>query len=212
MESNVPAKIRLLMELRRSGIYDQAVLAAMERTPRELFVSREFFSRAYQNIALPIACGQTISQPYVVAYMTEQLALHSRCKVLEIGTGSGYQTAILSRLVRRVYTIERHSELLRQAEDRFSYLNLRNITTRIGNGALGWPEQNSFDRILVTAAARTADPLIAQLGKEGILIAPVLYGDEHRLEKITCQVGQIKRETLLPVRFVPLVEEPANTR
>lgn len=206
-EENAPAKIRLLMELRRAGIGDQKVLAAMERTPREMFVSEDFSARAYQNIALPIACGQTISQPYVVAYMTEQLALHSRCKVLEIGTGSGYQTAILSRLARRVYTIERHGELSRQAEERFRFLNLMNITTRIGNGASGWPEQVKFDRILVTAAAKTVDPLISQLGEGGVLVAPVSYGKEHRLEKITRLDSGKNREILLPVRFVPLVEE-----
>ena len=207
---HAPAKIRLLMELRRAGIGDRETLAALERTPREMFVPGEFRHRAYDNIALPIDCGQTISQPYIVAYMTERLRLHSRCKVLEVGTGSGYQCAVLSRLARRVYTIERHAELLRQAEERFRRLGLANITARVGNGALGWPEQGSFDRILVTAAARSAEALTAQLGEGGILIAPMAAGGEHRLESFTRNGDSIERESLLPVRFVPLVEEAAR--
>ena len=209
-DAYAPAKIRLLMELRRSGIGDLQTLAALERTPREMFVPAEFRHRAYENIALPIDCGQTISQPYIVAYMTEQLRIHARCKVLEIGTGSGYQCAVLSRLARRVYTIERHGELLRQAEERFRRLGLANITSRTGNGADGWPEQGSFDRILVTAAARSADAWTAQLSEGGILIAPVLADGGHRLERIIRSGGAFQRESLLPVRFVPLVEAEAT--
>src|SRR5580698_7800707 len=144
--------IALVMELRGQGISDQRVLSALERTPREMFVEEPFQPTAYENIALPIACGQTISQPYIVAYMTEALELDPRHRVLEIGTGSGYQAAILSPLCRMVYTIERHRPLLRAAEARFAALKLYNVVTRCADGLEGWPEQAPFDRILLAAA------------------------------------------------------------
>ena len=217
-DAYAPAKIRLLMALRRAGISDRRVLSAMEHTPREMFLPEEFRNRAYEDIALPIECDQTISQPYIVAYMTEQLQLHPRCRVLEIGTGSGYQCAVLSRLARRVHTIERHEALLRQAEQRFQRLGLTNITAICANGASGWPHEGVFDRILVTAAARSIALLLAQLGDGGILIAPLVveadsFGDRlpdasdvQCLQKITRKGDSFKREDLLPVRFVPLVE------
>lgn len=151
--------IQLLMELRKQGIGDTRVLAAMERVPRELFVAEQFLKHAYDNIALPITQGQTISQPYVVAYMTEALKLTDRMKVLEIGTGSGYQAAVLARLCRRLYTIDRYRSLVQGAEKQFRALDLHNISTRVGDGMKGWPEQAPFDRIIVTAAGEdTAGP------------------------------------------------------
>src|SRR5437879_4268265 len=135
----VPKKLRLLMELRRAGIGDARVLGAIEKTPRERFVPPAFEDQAYENVALPIGQGQTVSQPYVVALMTEKLELGERQSVLEIGTGSGYQTAVLASLCRRVFSIERHRELLRDAERRFEELRLRNIVCRFGDGTKGWP-------------------------------------------------------------------------
>ncbi len=149
----IQKKLRLLMELRRAGIGDARVLGAIEKTPREKFVPASFFDQAYENTALPIAAGQTVSQPYVVALMTEKLEPGERHNVLEIGTGSGYQTAILARLCRRVFTIERHRDLLREAEARFAELRLHNIVCRLGDGSKGWPEQEPYDRVIVTAAA-----------------------------------------------------------
>jgi protein-L-isoaspartate(D-aspartate) O-methyltransferase len=209
------ARIQLIMELRQSGITDTAVLSAIERTSRETFVPTAFADRAYENVALPISHGQTISQPAVVAYMTQELRIGPRHKVLEVGTGSGYQSAILSRLCRRLYTIERHRDLLREAESRFSALRLKNITSRVGDGALGWPEQAPFDRILVTAAAPDVPPvLLEQLAADGIMIVPV--GDptaDQQLLRCRRTAAGVDYETLWPVRFVPLVEgvpEPAS--
>ena len=140
-----PRVIQLIMELRHQGIQDTRVLSAIERVPRDLFVMDQFQKHAFDNIALPITQGQTISQPYVVAFMTEALKLNDRCKVLEVGTGSGYQTAILARLCRRVYTIERYRSLLLQAERRFAELGINNITAKLGDGNKGWAEQAPFD-------------------------------------------------------------------
>jgi protein-L-isoaspartate(D-aspartate) O-methyltransferase len=202
------AQIQLIMELRQAGITDTAVLGAVERTPRELFVPAAFTNRAYDNMALPIGHGQTISQPSVVAYMTQELRVGPRHKVLEVGTGSGYQSAILSRLCRRLYTIERHRELLREAETRLSALRLKNVTTRAGDGALGWPEQAPFERILVTAAAPDVPPvLLDQLAVEGIMIVPV--GDptaDQQLIRCRRTEAGVDYEMLWKVRFVPLVE------
>src|ERR1700757_2392714 len=144
---------RLVLALRTQGVTDPAVLAAMERAPRALFTPELFKERSWEDSALPIACGQTISQPYIVGLMTQALTLEPRARVLEIGTGSGYQTAILARLSRLVYTVERYRTLLREAEARFQALQLTNVITRFGDGFLGWAEQAPFDRILVTAAA-----------------------------------------------------------
>lgn len=200
--------IQLIMELRRQGIADTRVLAALERVPRERFVADQFLKHAYDNIALPITQGQTISQPYVVAYMTEALQVGDRMKVLEIGTGSGYQTAILSRLCRRVYTIERYRSLLLTAERRLAELDITNVTAKLGDGNKGWPEQAPFDRILVTAAAdRRPDTLLEQLSPEGgIMVAPVsVSATEQDVIRYTRQGAEIREERLLPVRFVPLL-------
>lgn len=196
------------MELRRQGVADTRVLAAVERVPRERFVADQFLKHAYDNIALPITQGQTISQPYVVAYMTEALQLGDRMKVLEIGTGSGYQTAVLSRLGRRVYTIERYRSLLVTAEKRLAELQITNVVTRLGDGNKGWPEQAPFDRILVTAAAdRRPDALIAQLSPEGgVMVAPVaVTSTEQDVIRYTRRGDEVQEERLLPVRFVPLL-------
>jgi len=173
-----------------------------------LFVPPAFEDQAYDNVALPIGNGQTISQPLVVALMTQALALNERHKVLEIGTGSGYQAAVLARLCRRVFTIERHRYLLKEAEKRFAQLRLSNITVRWGDGTKGWPEQAPFDRILVTAAAPDVPGhLIESLVDGGILVAPV--GEERREQKllrVRRAADRFDIEDLGAVRFVPLIE------
>lgn len=206
--------LRLVMKLREQGIADTGVLAALERVPREAFVLDSFADRAYDNKALPIDQGQTISQPYIVAYMSEALRLDDRHKVLEVGTGSGYQTAILSKLCRRVYTIERYPSLLAQAEARFAELGLYNITSRVGDGRLGWPEQAPFPRIIVTAAAADVPAtLIDQLAVDGVMVAPVGAGrHSQHLVRLTRGEKGIESEELIPVRFVPLVEGIADER
>jgi protein-L-isoaspartate(D-aspartate) O-methyltransferase len=201
-------KAELILGLRNQGIRDMKVLEAMERVPRDLFVAEPFLNRAWADTALPIACGQTISQPYVVAAMTQALDLNDRCKVLEIGTGSGYQTAVLAQLCRRVYTIERYRSLLKEAEARFAALKLANVTSMVGDGSKGWPMQAPFDRIIVTAAApELPQKLIEQLAVGGVMVAPVdvAQGDQE-IKRITRSESGIKVESLMRVRFVPLVE------
>jgi len=203
----IQKKLRLLMELRRAGISDTRVLGAIEKTPREKFVPASFEDQAYENMALPIGKGQTVSQPHVVALMTEKLEVGARQSVLEIGTGSGYQTAVLAVLCRRVFTIERHRELLREAERRFQELRLHNIVCRFGDGIKGWPEQAPYDRVLVTAAApEVPTTLVDGLGPGGILVVPI--GEDHRdqhLVRIRRQDDGFSTENLGLVRFVPLV-------
>jgi protein-L-isoaspartate(D-aspartate) O-methyltransferase len=195
------------MGLRGDGITDTRVLSAIERVPREVFVPEDLRGQAYDNMALPIGCGQTISQPYVVAFMTQALKVGDRMKVLEIGTGSGYQAAVLSYLCRRVYTVERYRPLLREAEKRFQQLGISNITTRYGDGFNGWPEQAPFDRIVVTAAADSIpEKLLEQLGPDGIMVMPVGgFAMDQYIQRITRQGEELETEILLPVRFVPLV-------
>jgi len=203
----VARKVRLIMELRRAGIADAQVLGAIEKTPREMFLPASFQDQAYENVALPIGHGQTISQPCIVALMTEKLELTGREKLLEIGTGSGYQAAILSRLVRRVFTIERYRELSRAAEKRFAALRLANIVSRFGDGAKGWPEQAPFDRIIVTAAAPAIpNLLVEQLVPGGIMVLPVgaEYRDQQLVRVRRAEAG-FATEELGWVRFVPLV-------
>ncbi len=200
-------KIRLLMELRRAGISDSGALRAIEKTPRDLFVGPGWQDRAYEDSALPIECGQTISQPFIVALMTQALELNDRHKVLEIGTGSGYQTAILSRLARRVYTMERYRSLLREAQKRFEALKLTNIVALAADGGKGWPDQAPFDRIIVTAAAPVRpDVLLDQLKPDGIMVAPVNSEDGQHLIRYRKHGEEIEEEMLADVRFVPLVE------
>jgi protein-L-isoaspartate(D-aspartate) O-methyltransferase len=205
-------QIELIMQLRRRGIRDNKVLRAIELVPRELFVDPAFEDHAYKDIALPIECGQTISQPYVVAFMTEHLELDPRHKVLEIGTGSGYQAAVLSHLCRRVYTVERWRELQKAADRRFARLGITNVTTIIGDGWLGWPPQAPFDRIIVTAAAPEAPPaLIDQLKVGGRMIIPLgKTRDTQQLVEIDKSEEGVMETALLPVRFVPLVHGRAG--
>src|SRR5215469_9061702 len=200
-------RIRLVMELRASGITDTRVLAAIERVPREVFTPPQFQDQAYENTALPIGHGQTLSQPTVVALMSQALDAAPRMKVLEIGTGSGYQTAILAKLARRVYTIERHKPLLAEAEARLRKLRIHNITARLGDGWAGWPEQAPFDRILLTAAPPDIpQALLSQLSPDGIMVLPV--GGEkrtQRLVRLTMTPQGYVSADIAPVRFVPLV-------
>ncbi|WP_449232344.1 protein-L-isoaspartate(D-aspartate) O-methyltransferase [Azospirillum doebereinerae] len=204
-------RIRLLMALRQAGVTDTNVLSAIERTPRELFVPDAFQDQAWENIALPIDLGQTISQPLVVGLMTQALELHPRHLVLEVGTGSGYQAAILSRLCRRVFTIERLKPLLTEAESRFRALKLDNVTTRFGDGTRGWAEQAPFARVLVTAAGGREPPkdLTDQLAVGGVMLIPL--GGDHRDQRVVrfrrTESG-LTREDLWPVRFVPLLSDP----
>ncbi|HTT97962.1 MAG TPA: protein-L-isoaspartate(D-aspartate) O-methyltransferase [Rhizomicrobium sp.] len=212
-----PRAIQLIMTLRRQGIHDNAVLGALERTPREAFVEEPFAHQAWDNSALPIACGQTISQPYVVAYITQELKVAPNMRVLELGTGSGYQAAVLSPLCRKVYTIERHRPLLKQAEARFKQLKLDNVVTKHGDGFKGWPEQAPFDRIVLSAAvAEVPLILIEQLKPGGALIAPVgtvpksndfglPESFSQRLTRIIRTEAGYEQEELLPVVFVPMV-------
>ncbi|MDZ4865943.1 MAG: protein-L-isoaspartate(D-aspartate) O-methyltransferase [Alphaproteobacteria bacterium] len=205
--------IQLLMELRRQGITDTEVLSAMETTPRELFVPAVFQDRAYDNVALPIDAGQTISQPYVVAYMTAALELKPSLRVLEVGTGTGYQTAILAKLARRIYTIERHASLAELAQERLKKLKLFNVDVRVSDGMRGWPGQAPFDRIIVTAAARENPPqeLLNQLNIKGLIVIPIDRGvDGQVLVRIRRTAQGFQSTDLLPVKFVPLLEGVAK--
>lgn len=206
------ALARLILALRSQGVTDGAVLNAIETTPREIFTPDLFKERAFEDSALPIACGQTISQPYIVGLMTQALQLEPRSRVLEIGTGSGYQTTILSKLSRLVYTVERYRTLLREAEDRFKTLGLTNVITKFGDGGKGWPEQAPFDRIMVTAAA-PGEPkaLLTQLKPTGILVAPIGKGPVQSLRRYTGDgEGGFTAEALTDVRFVPLLDGVAK--
>ncbi len=206
--------IQLLMELRRQGITDTDVLSALETTPREMFVPEVFQDRAYDNVALPIDAGQTISQPFVVAYMTQALELKPNLRVLEVGTGSGYQAAILSKLCKRVYTIERHAVLAEQAQERFRKLRIFNIDVRVSDGMRGWPGQAPFDRIIVTAAARENAPqeLLNQLNIKGLIVIPIDQGGRGQvLVRIRRTAQGFQSTELLPVKFVPLLEGVAKS-
>lgn len=204
--------MRLIFALRTNGVTDPDVLAAMEKTPREAFLDRAFQGRAFEDIPLPIACGQTISQPSVVGQMTQALEVTRRCKVLEVGAGSGYQAAVLSHLARRVYSIERHRPLARQARARIEALGMANVSIMSGDGSLGWPGQAPFDRILVTAAAE--DPpaaLIDQLRVGGIMVLPVGQSDDiQQLIKIVKTAQGLEYHELSDVRFVPLLPDVAE--
>lgn len=214
---DINKRIRLVMDLRSKGITDMDVLAAMEKVPRDYFVPAAVKDQAWDDMALPIGRGQTISQPLVVAMMTQALQLSDQDKVLEIGTGCGYQTAVLSRLCRRIYTIERHKPLQEAAQVRLEELKLRNVTALAGDGMKGWPtmhgiDQAPFDKIIVTAAARNKPPqkLIDQLKIGGMMIIPV--GDEDGqvlklYKKDTVETTSVR--DVMPVRFVPLLPDIA---
>ena len=201
-------KMRFLFALRTRGVTDSRVLTAMERIDRGLFVRGTFADRAYEDMPLPIACGQTISQPSVVGLMTQALHVNPRDTVLEVGTGSGYQAAILSQLARRVYTVDRYRRLVREAGELFRQLDLVNITTITADGSHGLPDQAPFDRIIVTAAAEDPPgPLLEQLKPGGIMVVPVGQSDAvQALIKVTRTQSGFDYEELRPVRFVPLVE------
>ena len=201
-------KMRFLFALRSRGVTDSRVLTAMEKVDRGLFVRGTFADRAYEDMPLPIACGQTISQPSVVGLMTQALQVNPRDTVLEVGTGSGYQAAILSQLARRVYTVDRYRRLTREAGELFRKLDLVNITTITADGSHGLPDQAPFDRILVTAAAEDPPgPLLEQLKPGGIMVVPVGQSDAvQALIKVTRTQSGFDYEELRPVRFVPLVE------
>ena len=200
-------KARLIMTLRGMGVVEADVLSAMERVPRELFVPTALSQHAYENASLPIALEQTISQPYIVARMTAALELTGRERVLEIGTGSGYQAAILSFLCRRVYSIERLRPLLVEAQNRFRKLRITNVTSKFADGAKGWPEGAPFDRVILTCAPpEIPATLLNQLKTGGIMVAPEGRDREQSLVVIRRTEEGIERRELLPVRFVPLVE------
>ncbi len=206
-------RMEFQLALRRRGISDQSVLRAMDEVPREHFVAPDYIDSAYADQALPIACGQTISQPYVVAYMTEQLNVEPQHRVLEIGTGSGYQAAVLSRLARAVVTVERYRTLAETARERVKTLGYSNITILVGDGFEGAPELAPFDRIIVTAAAeQIPDMLLAQLAEGGKMVLPLgpRNGTQHIVKLTKAAGGALRRETLIAVRFVPLLRGTAR--
>jgi protein-L-isoaspartate(D-aspartate) O-methyltransferase len=204
--------MEFLLSLRRRGIGDAAVLRAMDEVPRERFVDADFTDAAYADQALPISCGQTISQPYVVAYMTEQLEVRPDHRVLEVGTGSGYQAAILARLAREVITVERYRTLAETARRRLADLKLSNVTVKVGDGLAGVPEHAPYDRIMVTAAAeRIPQALVDELADGGVMVLPLgPHSDAQRLVKLTKSGSQLAREDLIWVRFVPLLPGQAR--
>ena len=202
-----PEKAQLIMTLRGMGILDAATLAAMEQVPRELFVPAALRHHSYENASLPIAYNQTISQPYVIARMTEALRLRGRELILEIGCGSGYQAAVLAQLCRRVYTMERLKPLLVDAENRLRDLRISNISFRLGDGSKGWPEAAPFDRIILTCGCdQIPDILLQQLKIGGIMVAPEGRGKSQQLVVVTRHETGFKRVLLMPVTFVPLIE------
>ena len=206
-------RMEFQLSLRRRGISDQGVLRAMEEVPRENFVSPGFVESAYADQALPIECGQTISQPFVVAYMTEKLEVSPDHRVLEIGTGSGYQAAVLSRLARVVVSIERYRTLADAAREKLKALGYGNVTIRVGDGMAGAPDLAPFDRIMVTAAAEDIpQALLAQLAEDGKMVLPVgPRHDAQYLVKLTKRLGGgLTREELIAVRFVPLLSGQAR--
>ncbi len=205
-------RMEFMLTLRQRGIGDQAVLRAMDAVPREHFIEARFADSAYADQAMPIACGQTISQPYVVAYMTEQLQVRPNHRVLEVGTGSGYQAAVLSRLAREVVTIERYRTLANSARARLKTLGYTNVEVLLGDGFGGEPLRAPYDRIIVTAAAESIPPaLTAQLADGGIMILPLgPHGGTQELVKLTNTGQGLTRETLIPVRFVPLLPGQAK--
>jgi protein-L-isoaspartate(D-aspartate) O-methyltransferase len=205
-------RMEFLLTLRRRGIADQAVLRAMDEVPRAQFVEADFADCAYADQALPIACGQTISQPYVVAYMTEQLRLRPELRVLEVGTGSGYQAAVLSRLACEVVSIERYRTLAEKARERLRALGYDNIDVVVGDGFAGVPEKAPYDRIIVTAATpEVPQVLVDQLADDGVILLPLGPQDgPQNIVKLTKTQTGLEREDLIAVRFVPLLHGQAR--
>ena len=205
-------RMELVLALRGAGVTNPSVFSAMENIPRELFVPDVFKRRSYDNITLPIGFHQPLSQPAVVGLMTEALELDDLKKVLEVGTGSGYQTSILASMCRRVYTVERHAPLLKQAEQCFDKLRIRNVTSKVGDGTLGWEAQAPFERIIVTAAAADVPPILAdQLSVNGIMIVPIGLGDNFQtILKVVKKKNGLETQELRDVKFVPLIPEVAT--
>jgi protein-L-isoaspartate(D-aspartate) O-methyltransferase len=205
-------RMQFLLALRKRGISEPAVLRAMDEVPREHFVDRPFVDDAYADQALPIACGQTISQPYVVAYMTEQLDVHPHHRVLEIGTGSGYQAAVLSRLAREVVSVERYRTLAESASARLTALGYENVEVQVADGFAGVPEGAPYDRIIITAAAEAIpETLIGQLADGGVMVLPLgPHAGPQQLVKLTKKETGIEQEELIGVRFVPLLPGQAR--
>ena len=200
---------KLILELTKNGINDLKVLKCIEEIPRSIFIENSIKSKSNLNIALPIGCGQTISQPLVVAFMSQSLNLNKKIRILEIGTGSGYQTSILSKLVRFVYTIERYETLKKIAERKFKDLGFKNIFCKHADGGLGWKDQAPFDRIIVTASAPEIPiTLLKQLNNNGIMIIPI--GEDYNDQILTLvrknNEGYVFKSNLMKVRFVPLLE------
>ncbi len=208
MNASADIQMQFLFALRSKGVTDARVLTAMEKVDRAAFVKGIFSDRAYEDMPLPISCGQTISQPSVVGLMTQALDVQARHKVLEIGTGSGYQAAVLSHLARRVYTVDRFKRLVTEAQAIFNAQDITNITAFTADGSFGYPEQAPFDRILLTAAAEDApSPLLAQLRVGGIMVLPVGQSDTvQTLIRVTRTETGYDYDELRPVRFVPLLE------
>ena len=199
-------KINLILQLREHGITNHRVLSILEKTPREQFIDKELLYKAYQNNALPIDCNQTISQPSVVAKMTELLEPKKSFKVLEIGTGSGYQTAILSKLFKRIYSIERHKILLEKAKKILSNLKINNVVFYYGDGMKGWPAKFSFERIIITAVSKNLPiKIINQLSDGGILVLPLKYENDQYITKVIKKNRKLYFKKYWKVRFVPLV-------
>lgn len=206
------SRMEFLLKLRRRGIGDADVLRAMDEVPREHFVSAQHADTAYADQALPIACGQTISQPYLVAYMTAALGVKPHHRVLEIGTGTGYQTAVLSRLAREVYSVERFRTLAEAARVRLETLGFSNAHVVVGDGMQGLPAHAPYERIMVTAAAeQVPQALLAQLAEGGVMVLPLGPHDGvQELIRLTKRADGVARETLIGVRFVPLLPGPAR--
>ena len=205
-------RMEFLLSLRRRGISNAAVLRAMDEVPREQFVEADFTDCAYADQALPISCGQTISQPYVVAYMTEQLDVRPDHRVLEVGTGSGYQAAVLAHLAREVVTVERYRTLADAARRRLAGVGLTNVTVVLGDGLTGVPAHAPYDRIVVTAAAeRIPEALVDELAEGGVMVLPLgPHGDAQRIVRLTKTDKDLAREDLIWVRFVPLLPGKAR--
>ena len=204
-------KIRLTLELREAGISNTKVLSAIEKIPRENFIPKNFRNQSYENIALPIGNNQTISQPYIVALMTQSLELTNQHKILELGTGTGYQSSILSLLSRRVYTIERIKSLLITAENNFKKLKITNIVSKHADGNLGWKEQIPFDRVIFTAATKEiSETIINHIKDNGIIVAPMITNNNQVLTKFVKKKNKLNSEKISDVLFVPNVSGVIN--